>query len=63
MASEITLTIPPGREFRDVAHFVLGGLASRVQLTVEHLEDLQIALGEVLACHGGEGALTLEVAS
>lgn len=37
MASEITLTIPSGREFRDVAHFVLGGLASRLQLTVDHL--------------------------
>ena len=61
MASEITLTIPSGPEFRDVAHFVLGGLASRLQLSVEHLEDLQIALGEVLACSSGEGTLTLEV--
>lgn len=61
MSSEITLTIPSGREFRDVAHFVLGGLASRLHLTVEHLEDLQIALGEALACSSGEDALTLEV--
>jgi hypothetical protein len=61
MSSEITLTIPAAREFRDVAHFVLGGLASQLQVTVEQLEDLQIALGEVLGCHRGDGALTLEL--
>ena len=57
----ITLTIPPAREFHDVAHLVLGGLGSRLHLTVEDLEDLQIALGELLARQSRTAPVTLEV--
>ena len=45
---EITLTLPRAREFHNVAHLVLAGLALRLNLTIETLEDLQIALGAVL---------------
>jgi hypothetical protein len=45
---EITLTIPRDADFHRVAHLVLGGLAVRMDLTVENLEDLQIALDSVL---------------
>ena len=48
MADEITLTIPRDGDFHRVAHLVLGGLAVRVDLTVESLEDLQIALESIL---------------
>ena len=48
MADEITLTLPRGRSSRRVAHLVLGGLAARLDLTVESLEDLQLALDAVL---------------
>ncbi len=48
MADEITLTLPRAPEFQRVAHLVLGGLAVRLNLTVEHLEDLQLALDAVL---------------
>jgi hypothetical protein len=48
MADEITLTLPRAPEFLRVAHLVLGGLAVRLNLTVEHLEDLQLALDAVL---------------
>lgn len=51
----------PAREFRDVAQLVVGGLAARLHLTVDHLEDLQIALGELLARHDDESPLTLEL--
>jgi len=44
----ITLTLPQDREFHRVAHLVVGGLAARLELTVETLEDLQIALASVL---------------
>jgi hypothetical protein len=47
-ADEITLTIPRDREFYGVAHLVLGGLGIRLALTIEHLEDLQLALDAVL---------------
>ncbi len=48
MADEITLTLPRAPEFQRVAHLVLGGLAVRLNLTVESLEDLQLALDAVL---------------
>jgi hypothetical protein len=45
---EITLCLPGDQEFHQVAHLVLGGLAIRLNLTFEHLEDLQVALDELL---------------
>jgi hypothetical protein len=45
---EITLTIPRDADFHRVAHLVLGGLAVRMDMTVENLEDLQIALDSIL---------------
>ncbi len=48
MADEITLTLPRAPEFQRVAHLVLGGLAARLNLTVESLEDLELALDAVL---------------
>ena len=48
MTDEIRLTIPRDRALYSVAHLVVGGLGSRVELTIEHLEDLQLALDAVL---------------
>ena len=48
MADEITLTLPREPDFHRVAHLVLGGLAARMDLTVENLEDLQLALDAIL---------------
>lgn len=48
MADEITLTLPRETDFHRIAHLVLGGLAVRLDLTIENLEDLQIALDSVL---------------
>jgi hypothetical protein len=48
MTDEITLTIPPVREARPVAHLVLGGLAVRLDLTIESLEDLELAFDAIL---------------
>ena len=48
MADEITLTLPRERDFHRVAHLVLGGLAVRLDLTIENLEDLQLALDSIL---------------
>jgi hypothetical protein len=48
MSDEVTLTLPRGREFHPVAHLVLGGLASRLDVTVEALDDMQIGLGALL---------------
>jgi hypothetical protein len=48
MTDEITLTFPPRQDLHRVAHLVLGGLAVRIDLTIENLEDLQIALDSIL---------------
>ena len=59
MSDEITLTIPRERDFHRVAHLVLGGLALRMNLTIENLEDLQLALDAVLARAANKGEVTV----
>src|SRR2546421_5977528 len=61
MNDEITLTLPADRDFYRVAHLVLGGLAVRLNLTFEHLEDLQIALDELLDGQTHDGDVTVSV--
>ena len=48
MTDEITLTIPREPDFHRVAHLVLGGLAVRLNLTIENLEDIELALDSIL---------------
>jgi hypothetical protein len=56
MADQITLRIPRDPEFQRVAHLVLSGLALRLDLTVENLEDLQLAVDAVFDRAGaGDG--------
>lgn len=47
-ADEICLTLPADDAFHSVAHLVLGGLAVRLDLTFEHLEDLELAIDTLL---------------
>jgi hypothetical protein len=59
--TRIELTIPRERDFAGVADLVLAGLASRLDLTVETIDDLQLALETVLD-HGDEGGeLTIHI--
>jgi hypothetical protein len=58
-ADEITLTLPRDRNYYEIAHLVLGGLAIRLDLTVDHLDDLQVALETVLAEQKPNGELTI----
>jgi hypothetical protein len=54
-ADEISLTLPADDAFRRVAHLVLGGLAVRLDLTYEHLEDIELALDTLLERSGDDG--------
>jgi anti-sigma regulatory factor (Ser/Thr protein kinase) len=47
-SDSITLSIPQSPPFHGVARLVVGGLAARLDLSYEHLEDLQLALASVL---------------
>jgi len=58
---EITLTLPRDRDYYEIAHLVLGGLAIRLDLTVDHLDDLQVALDTVLQQQPAVGDLTIAV--
>jgi hypothetical protein len=55
----ITLTIPHRKPFHGIARLVVGGLAARLDLSYEHLEDLQLALETVL--EGGGYAVGSDV--
>ena len=61
MNDEITLTIPRSREFLSVAHLVLGGIGIRLNLTLETLEDLQLALDAILERDHEPGDVTIAV--
>ena len=60
-ADEITLRLPRERPFFGVAHLVVGGLAVRLDLSFEQLEDLQVAIGELLEQHETEREITVSV--
>ena len=58
---EVTLTIPRERAYNSVAHLVVAGLAARLDVTIENLEDLQLALAGVLERAESEGDVTVEL--
>ena len=55
----IDLTTPLGRAWEPVVRLVLGGIADRLDLGFEDLDDLQLALEHLLAEAGGEGQVTI----
>jgi hypothetical protein len=61
MTDEITLTMPRDREFFSVAHLVLGGVGIRLNLTIETLEDLQLALDAILERDHEPGDVTISL--
>jgi hypothetical protein len=58
---EIWLTLPADEAFHGVAHLVLGGLAARLDLTYEDLQDLELALDALLERSNENGDVTLVV--
>src|SRR5947209_6239306 len=60
---EITLTIPREQAFHHVAQLVLGGMAARLDVTYENLDDLEVALAALLERADEEGELTVTLRS
>jgi len=58
---EIILTIPREQPFHVVAHLVLGGVAARLNLTFESIDDLETALDAVLERAAEEGEVTVQL--
>ena len=61
MSDVVTLQLPRDRELFGVAHLVLGGLAARLELTVEVLDDISTALDELLTRRDQQGDVTISV--
>jgi anti-sigma regulatory factor (Ser/Thr protein kinase) len=61
LTDEIRLVLPAEEDFRHIAHLVVGGLGVRLDLTFEHLEDLQVALEALLGCRDDDGEIVLTV--
>jgi hypothetical protein len=60
-ADEICLTLPGDDAFHSVAHLVLGGLAARLNLSFENLEDLELAVDALLERSNDGREVTLRV--
>ena len=61
MTDAIRLTIPREKPYYGVARLVVGGLAARLDLSYEYLEDLQLALESLLSeTYGGGADVTVE---
>jgi len=58
---EITLTIPREEPFHEVAHLVLGGVAARLNLTFESIDDLETALDALLERAAEDGEVTVKL--
>ncbi len=56
---EIVLTLPHEACWHGVVYLVLAGLAARLDMTVENLEDWQLALTELLGRQHPDGRLQL----
>jgi hypothetical protein len=62
VSDEIELVLPAQEDFHHIARLVVGGLAARLELTYEQLEDMEVALDALLRCRDDEGDLTVGLA-
>ena len=61
MSDEIKLVLPAEEDFRHVARLVVGGLGTRLDLTFEDLDDVQVALEALLGMRDDEHAIEVLV--
>ena len=61
MTDVVTLKLPREQEFFGVAHLVLGGLAARLDLTYDILDDMTTAIDELLERRESSEDVTLSV--
>jgi anti-sigma regulatory factor (Ser/Thr protein kinase) len=60
-ADRVTLRLPREHSFFSVAHLVVGGLAVRLNLSFDQLEDVQVALAELLEQRESDEEITISV--
>ena len=58
----VAITIPRERDFSIVAELVVGGIAARHDVTLDVLDDLQLALGSLLEHDdSGDGEISVQL--
>ena len=60
---EIRLVIPAEEDFRPIAHLVTGGLAMRLDVTYDDLDDLQVGIEALLALRDDAGELVVSLSA
>jgi hypothetical protein len=60
-AEEIRLVIPAEEDFRPIAHLVTGGLAMRLDVTYDDLDDLQVGIEALLGLRDDAGELVVSL--
>ena len=60
---EIRLVIPAEEDFRPIAHLVTGGLATRLDVTYDDLEDLQVGIEALLALRDDTDELVVSLSA
>ena len=62
-AEEIQLVIPAEEDFRPIAHLVTGGLAMRLDVTYDDLDDLQVGIEALLALRDDADELVVSLSA
>jgi hypothetical protein len=62
-ADEIRLIIPAEEDFRPIAHLVTGGLAMRLDVTYDDLDDLQVGIEALLALRDDADELVVSLSA
>jgi hypothetical protein len=62
-AEEIRLVIPAEEDFRPIAHLVTGGLAMRLDVTYDDLDDLQVGIEALLALRDDAGDVVVSLSA
>jgi hypothetical protein len=60
---EIRLVIPAEEDFRPIAHLVTGGLATRLDVTYDDLDDLQVGIEALLALRDDTDELVVSLSA
>jgi hypothetical protein len=63
MTDEIRLVIPAEEDFRPIAHLVTGGLATRLDVTYDDLDDLQVGVEALLGLRDDQDDLVVSLSA
>ena len=61
--NEIRLVIPAEEDFRPIAHLVTGGLAMRLDVTYDDLDDLQVGIEALLGLRDDQGDVVVALSA